>query len=84
MQAASEMAQDYKRLEEYGLIGNLETCALIGRDGSLDWCCFPHLESPSPFAALLDINRGGHFHLRPRDQYHATQTYIENTNILER
>lgn len=83
MQTVSEMAQDYKRLEEYGLIGNLETCALIGRDGSLDWCCFPHLESPSVFAALLDINRGGHFHLRPRDQYHATQTYIENTNILE-
>jgi len=44
----------YKLLEDYGVIGNLETCPLVGADGSIDWCCFPHVESSSVFAALLD------------------------------
>jgi GH15 family glucan-1,4-alpha-glucosidase len=77
------MARGYKRLEDYGLIGNLEACALIGRDGSIDWCCLPHLESPSVFAAILDVEKGGQFHLRPREQSEAKQTYIENTNVLQ-
>lgn len=58
------MAPEYNKIEQYGLIGNLETCALVGRDGSLDWCCFPHLESLSVFAAIVDIDQGGHLHLR--------------------
>jgi GH15 family glucan-1,4-alpha-glucosidase len=76
------MAKEYKSLEEYGLIGNLETCALIGRDGSIDWCCFPHLESPSVFAALLDSEKGGHFRISPLENADGYQSYSGNTNVL--
>ncbi len=74
---------EYKDLEDYGIIGNLETCALIGIDGSIDWLCLPCLESPSVFAALLDIERGGYFRINPIIKYESFQTYIENTNILQ-
>lgn len=73
----------YTPIEQYGLIGDLERCALIGRDGSIDWCCFPHAESPSVFAAVLDDARGGRFRLRPSDDYNSEQSYIDRTNILE-
>lgn len=78
------MAQDhFKPLEAYGLIGNLETCALVGRDGSIDWCCLPHLESPSVFAALLDTGKGGHFRIQPSSTFDTSQHYRPNTNVLE-
>jgi len=48
-------------IESYGIVGNLETCALIGPDGSVDWFPFPHVESPSVFTAILDPDRGGRF-----------------------
>ena len=77
------MARDYKRIEDYGLIGNLATCALIGRDGSIDWCCFPHMESPSVFAAILDVEKGGHFSIKPRESSLGQQTYVDRTNVLQ-
>jgi GH15 family glucan-1,4-alpha-glucosidase len=73
----------YKWLEDYGIIGNLDTCALVGRDGSIDWCCFPHIESPSVFAAILDIEKGGHFSIKPSGRFESEQQYIENTNVLQ-
>lgn len=77
------MTEKYKKLEDYGLIGNLETCALIAKDGSLDWCCFPHIESPSVFAAILDIDNGGHFWIKPKGEFESQQLYVEKTNIIE-
>jgi GH15 family glucan-1,4-alpha-glucosidase len=62
----------YKPLEGYGIIGNLETCPLVGRDGSIDWCCFPQLESSSVFAALLDDETGGRFAIQPTPEFTAT------------
>ncbi|AEB12671.1 glycoside hydrolase family 15 protein [Marinithermus hydrothermalis] len=76
------MPSDYKPLEAYGLVGNLETCALVARDGAIDWLPLPHLESPSIFAALLDPERGGHFTLKPRAPFETTQAYAEPTNVL--
>jgi GH15 family glucan-1,4-alpha-glucosidase len=73
----------YKRLEDYGIIGNLETCALVGRDGSIDWLCLPYLESPSVFADLLDADKGGHLSIRPVTKYESEQSYVKNTNILQ-
>ncbi len=73
----------YKKIEQYGLIGNLETCALVGDDGSIDWLCTPHLESPSVFAAILDHEKGGRFSINPVSRFTATQAYIERTNVLE-
>ena len=49
----------YKPIESYGVIGDLHTVALVGIDGSIDWCCLPHFDSPSVFAAILDDQKGG-------------------------
>src|SRR5258708_17701019 len=48
----------YKPIESYGVIGDLHTVALVGMDGSIDWCCLPHFDSPSIFAAILDEHNG--------------------------
>ncbi|WP_276255565.1 glycoside hydrolase family 15 protein [Halomontanus rarus] len=74
---------DYKRIEEYGAIGNGRTVALVGRDGSIDWCCLPHVESPSVFAALLDADRGGRFAVEPAGSYESVQRYVDRTNVLQ-
>ncbi len=73
---------EYPPLEAYGLVGNLETCALVSVDGSVDWCPLPHLESPSVFARLLDAERGGRFGVRPAAAYESTQRYLDRTNVL--
>ena len=77
------LATSYKDLEDYGIIGNLMTCALVGKDGSIDWCCLPHLESASVFGALLDSAKGGSFSISPSILYSSKQRYLEDTNILE-
>jgi GH15 family glucan-1,4-alpha-glucosidase len=74
--------QEYKPLEEYSIIGNLETCALVGSDGSVDWYCLPELDSPSVFAALLDHNRGGTFSVQPSTPFQSHQAYKRETNVL--
>ena len=73
---------EYAPLEEYGLVGNLETCALIDADGSVDWCPLPHLESSSVFSRILDAEDGGHFSVRPDASYESTQQYLDRTNVL--
>ena len=74
---------DFSPLEKYGLIGNLETCALVGSNGSIDWFPFPHLESPSMFAAILDPDHGGRFEISPTASFSSVQQYVERTNVLE-
>ncbi len=73
----------YTHLTEYGVIGDGNTVALVGRDGSIDWCPLPHVESPSVFAALLDADRGGHFAVRPTGSFESVQRYRDRTNVLE-
>lgn len=70
-------------IEHYGIIGNLETCPLVGRDGSIDWCCFPHIESSSVFASILDKDGGGHFSIQPADEFDSKQSYVRRTNVLQ-
>lgn len=77
------MMTEYLPLERYGLVGNLETCALVGADGSIDWCPLPHLESTSVFARLLDAESGGHFAVRPAAAFDSNQRYHERTNVLQ-
>ena len=72
----------YKKISDYGIIGNLHTIALIGTDGSIDWLCLPYIDSPSVFGALLDDNKGGHFSLSPADEWDSVAEYISGTNIL--
>ena len=73
----------YTPIERYGVVGNLETCALIADDASVDWLPFPHVESPSVFARLLDAERGGHWSIRPVAGGTSQQTYLEETNVLQ-
>ncbi|MEW5746409.1 MAG: glycoside hydrolase family 15 protein [Nitrospirota bacterium] len=75
--------RSYKRLEDYGIIGDLDTCALVGNDGSIDWCCLPHVESPSVFAALLDRERGGRFSITPVHLASSEQRYVDRTTVLK-
>src|SRR5918995_2825371 len=73
----------YPDIGEHGLIGDLQTVALVSTDGTIDWMCVPRFDSPSVFASLLDHDRGGHFHIGPdRDNYVSRQLYFPDTAIL--
>ncbi|MBN1817489.1 MAG: glycoside hydrolase family 15 protein [Sedimentisphaerales bacterium] len=67
---------------DYGVIGNGRSGALIGRTGSIDFCCLPDFDSDSVFAALLDPARGGRFAVEPIGNYSSKQEYLRRTNIL--
>jgi len=70
-------------IQNYGIIGDLYTAALVGMDGSIDFMCFPMFNSPSIFAALLDPEKGGRFQLAPvLDGVCRKQIYLPDTNIL--
>ncbi len=73
----------YQPIENYGLIGNMQTSALVGMDGSIDWLCLPHFDSPSVFAAILDHHKGGRFKIAPaEDSVTKKQFYWPDTNVL--
>jgi GH15 family glucan-1,4-alpha-glucosidase len=73
----------YQPIENYGIIGNMRTAALVGMNGSIDWLCLPHFDSPSVFAAILDDQKGGRFRIAPRgDDFRNKQFYWPDTNIL--
>ena len=55
----------YAPIENYGVIGDLHTVALVGNNGSIDWFCYPRFDSPSVFAAVLDDAKGGRFVIGP-------------------
>lgn len=74
---------DYLPIADYGVIGNLRSIALVGLNGSIDWCCFPHLDDPSVFAALLDHRRGGRFKISPATGWKSEQQYWLHTNVLQ-
>ncbi len=73
----------YQPIENYGLIGNMHTAALVGLDGSIDWLCLPHFDSPSVFAGLLDHQKGGRFKISAVDgAVRHKQFYWPDTNVL--
>ncbi len=73
----------YLPIEDYGVIGNMRTVALIGRNGSLDWMCFPDFDSPSIFAKILDDQKGGSFCISVvNDDVAHKQLYWPDTNVL--
>jgi GH15 family glucan-1,4-alpha-glucosidase len=73
----------YQPIENYGIIGNMRTAALVSMQGSIDWFCFPHFDSPSVFAGILDDKKGGHFVINSahKDARHK-QIYWPDTNVL--
>jgi GH15 family glucan-1,4-alpha-glucosidase len=73
----------FARIGDYAAIGNLQTAALIARDGSLDWCCLPEFDRPSVFAAILDAEKGGRFAVSLQGGGPDSQRYWPYTNVLE-
>jgi GH15 family glucan-1,4-alpha-glucosidase len=72
------------RIEDYALVGDCETCALVGRDGSVDWLCWPRFDGGACFAALLGTSENGHWAIAPHDQVRrTTRRYRGPTLILE-
>jgi GH15 family glucan-1,4-alpha-glucosidase len=72
-----------ERIEDYALIGDLQTAALVGRDGSIDWLCLPRFDSPACFAALLGDENNGHWQLCPVDDYEVSRAYVDNSAALQ-
>jgi GH15 family glucan-1,4-alpha-glucosidase len=73
----------YLPIENYGIIGDMRTVALVGMNGSIDWFCFPRFDSPSIFAAILDHKKGGHFRIASTDpEITYKQFYWPETNVL--
>jgi GH15 family glucan-1,4-alpha-glucosidase len=74
---------DYQPIENYGIIGDLNTVALVGLNGSIDFMCFPDFDSPSIFSSLLDKNKGGYFQIVPVfGEMRNKQLYLPETNVL--
>lgn len=73
----------YQAIENYGVVGDLNTIALIGINGSVDFMCLPNFDSPTIFSALLDSHKGGFFQIAPcEENVHSKQIYVPETNIL--
>lgn len=74
---------EFNPIENYGIIGDLNTAALVGMDGSIDFMCFPRFDSPTIFAALLDQKIGGRFQLAPiAEDVRRKQIYLPDSNVL--
>jgi len=73
----------YQAIENYGIIGNMRTVALVGMNGSIDWYCYPQFDSPSIFGAILDDKKGGRFQISAdADGVRHKQFYWPSTNVL--
>jgi GH15 family glucan-1,4-alpha-glucosidase len=72
------------KIEDYGLIGDCETAALVGRNGSIDWLCWPAFDSDACFTALLGTNEHGRWQIAPVEEVTtSSRRYLDNTLILE-
>lgn len=73
----------YRPIADYGIIGNLHTAALVAIDGSIDWACLPHFDSPAVFLRLLDCAKGGYCAFRVSGLAATSRRYAPSTNVLE-
>jgi GH15 family glucan-1,4-alpha-glucosidase len=70
-------------IADYGFLSDCRSAALVARDGSIDWLCWPRFDSPAMFAGVLDPDRGGHFGITPAAPYSVTRRYTPRTNVLQ-
>src|ERR1700758_5292670 len=71
------------RIEDYCMIGDCETAALVSKEGSIDWLCWPTFASAACFAALLGTEENGHWAIGPKETATATRRYLDHTLVLE-
>jgi GH15 family glucan-1,4-alpha-glucosidase len=83
MALPNSSARPYPPIDDYAIIGNCRTSALVSREGSIDWLCLPRFDSPSYFAALLDSEQGGRFQIAPAEIFSCERAYIHGTPVLE-
>ena len=76
-------SRGYLPIADYAIIGDAHTAALIARDGSIDWCCWPWFDSDAVFCRLLDAVRGGFMQVCPARGWNSHRAYIEDTNVLQ-
>src|SRR5579884_2468338 len=74
---------EYPAIGDYAIIGCTRSAALISREGSIDWLCWPRFDSPSVFARILDYQKGGYFSIRPSVAFKTSRRYLPKTNVLE-
>jgi GH15 family glucan-1,4-alpha-glucosidase len=77
------MQAEISKIQDYAVIGDARSAALISNRGSLDWLCWPRFDSPSIFAAMLDRETGGHWSIRPMHESKVSRRYLDKTNVLE-
>ena len=77
------MVEPLRTIGDHGIIGDMQTAALVARDGAIDYLCWPYLDSPTIFADLLDNEKGGAFTIEPElENPRNLQLYIPDTNLL--
>jgi GH15 family glucan-1,4-alpha-glucosidase len=81
--STSNEAEVAPPLCDYAFLSDCHSSALVSRDGSIDWCCMPRIDSPSCFGRLLGWENGGYFRIAPRDEYRVERRYRGNSLILE-
>jgi GH15 family glucan-1,4-alpha-glucosidase len=77
-----EYIDGYLPLEDYGLIGDGSTAALVGRDGAIPWLCVPRFDSSALFCGILEAARGGAFTVAPEDLVESRQYYEPDSGVL--
>ncbi len=77
------MAGEVSKIQDYAIVGNGRSVALISNRGSLDWLCWPRFDRPSIFGAIVDPKIGGRWSIRPAGDSKISRRYVDNTNVLE-
>jgi len=80
--AADRRASGFQPIADYGLLADCTSAALVDRDGSIDWLCMPHYDSPAVFARVLDPN-AGHWAIAPVGQCTSERRYLPGTLVIE-